>query len=371
MKANKPPRIAIVHDWLVGGGAELVVEQLHRLYPNAPIYTSYCTDEWRTRLDGKVVTGWLQHFGGLRKYIPFLRAWWFSHLNLKNYDIVISSAGNGEAKDVRVAPGAMHVCYCHSPTHFYWRHYQQYLAEPGFGAFNPLVRVALRLLVGPLRRRDYHAAQRPDYFIANSRHIQADIKHYYGRNSTVIHPPIVTERFTRQPATQPRHGFLSAGRLVPFKHNDIIVQACAQLNLPLTVIGAGADLERLQKLAGPTVRFLGRAPDEVVEAEMAKAEAFLFASYEDFGITPVEAMASGTPVIAYKAGGALDYVEPGVTGEFFAEQTVESLAATLQTFAPSSYNAAAIQQSVSRFSEGQFRQSIQQFVDQAWADSNK
>src|SRR3990167_8961662 len=170
--APNSPKVAIVHDWLYGGGAEKVVEQLHTLYPDSPIYTSYCTDEWRKRLDNKVVTGYLQNwpFSRLRKFLPLLRQWWFARLDLSDYDLIISSTGNGEAKFAR---GKKHICYCHSPPHFYWRKYESYLRNPGFGAFDWLARIGLKLFVKPLRKRDYNAAQQVDAFIANSTHIQA------------------------------------------------------------------------------------------------------------------------------------------------------------------------------------------------------
>ena len=139
------PKVAIVHDWLVGGGAEKVVLELHNMYPDSPLYTSYATDEWRKRLDDKVVTGYLQHFGMLRKYLVPLRAWWFSRLDLSGYDLIISSSGNGEAKFVHVPKDRLHINYGHSPTHFYWRHYNHYLKSPGFGVFNPLARLGLKL----------------------------------------------------------------------------------------------------------------------------------------------------------------------------------------------------------------------------------
>ncbi len=151
-------KIAIVHDWLVGGGAEKVVQAMHELFPDAPIYTSYCSDEWREKLDGKVVTGYLQKwpFSKLRKFLPVLRIWWFEHLDLTDFDIVLSSSGNGEAKGVkRLNPMATHICYCHSPTHFYWDKYDEYLKSPGFGMFNPLARLGLKVLVGPLAQMGF------------------------------------------------------------------------------------------------------------------------------------------------------------------------------------------------------------------------
>lgn len=355
-------KVAIVHDWLVGGGAELVVEQLHKLYPEAPIYTSCCTDEWRQRLDGKVVTGWLQHLGKLRKYIPFLRIWWFTRLKFEGYDLVISSSG-AEAKGIKVPKGTMHINYCHAPTHYYWSRYDEYMQHPGFGAFDWLARLGLRLLVGPLRRWDYRAAQHPDKIIANSAHIQREVKRYYGRNSVVIHPPVYFERF-QKPENQElkRQGFVISGRQTPYKRFDLAIQACTQLKLPLKVIGGGPDNARLRSLAGPTVTFLGRAPDKLVEEEFAGAQALIFPGIDDFGITPVEAMAAGTPVIAYQAGGALDYVKPGITGEFFAQQTVESLIAVMQNFDSKRYNHAIIRQEARNFSKEEFQRKLKDFI---------
>lgn len=357
------PKVAIVHDWLVGGGAERVVYELHKLYPDAPIYTTYATKEWQDRLDGKVVTGFLQHwpFSKLRKFLPLLHIWWFTHLDLSGFDLVISSTGNGSAKSVRVPKSTTHICYCHTPTHFYWRHYNQYLKNPGFGILNPLARLGLRLLVAPLRKWDLKASKRPDYYIANSTHIQNDIKTYYGRDSTVIHPPVNVERFTPAPARD-RAGFISTSRLVPAKHVEVLVAAATKLNVPLTVISTGPELTRLKKMAGPSVAFLGRISDAAVADKVAHAQAFLFASFDDFGIVPVEAMAAGTPVIAYKAGGALDYIEPGKTGLFFTEQTPESLIKAIEAFDPTTFNPTYIRQKAEEFSPAVFAKKIQTFV---------
>lgn len=366
MLRKKPLRVAIVHDWLYGGGAERVVYELHQMFPDAPIYTSYCSDEWRQRLDNKVVTGFLQRwpFSRLRKFLPVLRIWWFTHLNFEGYDLVISSSGNGEAKGTRVPKGTVHVCYCHSPTHFYWRHYDHYLKHPGFGIFDPLARLGLRILVGPLRRWDLKASKRPDYFIANSTHIQEDIKKYYDRDSVVIHPPIDVTRFIapKGEKQEPRKGFITIGRLATYKHVDIIVKACTKLDLPLIVVGRGPDYEHLKRLAGPTVSFDTSASDEAVAAYMCSAEAFLFAAFEDFGVTPVEALAAGTPVIAYKAGGAFDYVTPGKTGEFFEPQSVSGLIHALQTFDAKKYNHRTIADSAQRFSSQEFSQNMEEFL---------
>lgn len=360
--ANANVKVAIVHDWLVGGGAERVVYQLHQLYPDAPIYTSYATKEWQDRLDGKVITSYMQHWplSAMRKFLPVLRVHWFGHLDLSKYDLVLSSSGNGEAFAVRAPDAAIHICYCHSPTHFYWRHYDQYLAEPGFGVFNPLARLGLRLLLGPMQRWDRKAAQRPDYFLANSNHIKDDIKKYYDRDSIVVHPPIDIKRFKVN--TGERSGFITVGRQVPMKQTALIVETCTKLALPLTVVGRGPEHDRLVRLAGPTVSFVIDASDTEVARLVANAEAFVFAAYEDFGITPVEAMAAGTPVIAFKAGGALDYVIDGTTGLFFDKQELNSLSRALRDFPNHQFDHQAIAKHAQQFSDERFRQKIKAVV---------
>lgn len=366
MSAKKPkatpPKIAIVHDWLVGGGAEKVVLELHRMFPDAPIYTSYCTNEWRDRLDGKVVTGYLQHIGKFRKFLPLLQYRWFQSLKLDEYDVILSSAGNGMAKAIRKPAGARHICYCHTPVHYLWRHYDHYLSRPGFGPFNGIARLGLKLLAAPLRKLDYLAAQDVDQFIANSTHIKADIKKYYGKDATVIFPPINTARFSSVKSTVARRGFITVGRLVPMKRIDIIIQACNELELPLTVVGDGPERAHLEAIAGPTIRMLGKVSEEKMGKEFAGAEAFIFASFEDFGMAPVEAMAAGLPVIAYKAGGALDYVIPGKTGEFFPEQTAESIITALGPFNSSKYQRIDIENHAHKYSNEGFQKKINKIL---------
>ncbi len=351
-----------MHDWLIGGGAELVVEQLHKAFPEAPIYTSYATKEWRKRLDGTVKTGWLQPLGFIRKFIPLLRIWWFTHLKLSEYDIVISSSG-AEAKGIKVPKTTLHINYCHAPTHYYWSRYDDYMKRPGFGPFDPIARLGLKILARPMRRWDFKAAQRPDFIIANSTHIQQEIQKYYKRDSSVIFPPVYFERFQKsEHRNQARRGFLIAGRQTPYKRFDLAIAACTKLGLPLTVIGDGPDHRRLRKLGGRTVTFLGKVSDAVIEEEFGRAKALIFPGLDDFGITPIEAMASGTPVVAYKAGGALDYVVPGVTGEFFDKPTVTSLAKTLMAYKKTGYNSAAIRAYAQRFSTEAFQKNLQDYL---------
>ncbi len=361
-------RVAIVHDWLVGGGAERVVYELHKMFPDAPVYTSYCTDEWRKKFDGKIVTGWLQHFGKIRKFIPFLRIWWFTHLKFDGYDLVISSSG-AEAKGIKVPTETLHVNYCHAPTHYYWSRYEEYLEHPGFGIFDPLARIGLKLLIGPLRKWDYNAAQRPNYMIANSTHIQAEIKKYYGRDSVVTFPPVDIERFeSRGTSHEARKGFLAGGRLTPYKRADLAVKACTKLDLPLTVYGDGPDRKRLESMAGPTIRFTGFISNEEVVRLFKSSLAYIYPPLDDFGIVGIESLAAGTPVIAYKAGGALDYVIPGKTGEFFTPQSVKALTEALRNFNPKKYKTNEITKFADKFSNETFRRNMQSFIDKIIGD---
>jgi glycosyltransferase involved in cell wall biosynthesis len=359
---KRPLKVAIVHDWLVGGGAELVVEQLHQMFPEAPIFTSYATHEWRQRMDGKVRTGWPQYLGKVRKFIPLLRIWWFTRLNFSGYDLVISSSG-AEAKGIRVPEKTIHVNYCHAPTHYYWSRYDQYMQQPGFGMLDWLARIGLRILVGPLRKWDYNAAQRPDYIIANSTYIQSQIQEYYGRTSTVVYPPVYIERFQKpQNLKRERKGFLISGRQTPYKRFDLAVQACTKHKIPLTVVGEGPDHKRLRKMAGPSITFLGKVSDEVMEEELASSIAYIFPGVDDFGIAAVEALASGTPVIAYKKGGALDYVLPGKSGQFFEQPTAESLAKALAAFEPRRYSHPSIAVFAHRFSREEFQKRMRNYL---------
>lgn len=363
-------RIVIVHDWLVGGGAEKVVLELHRMFPEAPIYTSYATKRWRRELDGKVRTGFLQYwpFSKLRKYVPFLRILYFASLRLKKYDIIISSSG-AEAKGVRSHKGQVNIAYTYTPTHYYWDRYDEYLANPGFGRFNWLARLGLKLLVGPLRKWDLKAAKRPDRMIAISTHIQAQIKKYYGRKSVVVHPPVDTQRFLlpteKHGLPNVRRGFVITGRQTPYKRIDIAVQACTRLNVPLIVIGNGPDHKRLKKMAGKTVTFLRKVTDTELPHYLQSAEAFLFPGMDDFGIAPVEAMAAGTPVIAFKAGGALDYVVEGKTGLFFKQQTVDSLVEAIEEFKGKRFSESVCRAQADEFSIRNFHDRMTQEIQDA------
>lgn len=353
-------KVAIVCDWLTSiGGAERVVLALHELFPNAPIYTSQYDPkqiDWFKNADVK--TTWLQGLpkkSTIRKLLPVLRRQAFQNIDLRDFDIVISSSG-AEAKAVhKLKPGALHITYCHSPTHYYWQRYEDYLKEPGFGMLNPLARSGLRVLGGPMRKWDYKVAQRPDILIANSTHIQKKIKEYYGRDSVVIFPPVDTERFeqSKQPK---RHGLVISGRQVPYKRIDLAIQAAIQLKLSLTVIGNGPMHEKLLTLAHShkNITFLTKVTDTEMPQLIGSAELFLFPGIEDFGIAPVEALAAGTPVVAFNEGGALDYITDE-TGILFEKQTVNSLANAITIALNTKWNHQKISNFAQKFNKQNFK----------------
>jgi glycosyltransferase involved in cell wall biosynthesis len=368
---KKSPKVAIVCDWLTGtGGAERVVLELHKMFPDAPIYTSqynknpniWYGDKWFA--DADVRTLWLQRLPkSLKKLLPVLRARAFSNLDLSDYDLVISSSG-AEAKAVKTGSKTTHITYCHAPTHYYWSRYDEYIKHPGFGAFDPLARLSLRVLVGRMRKWDYQAAQEPDYFIANSKHTKAGIKRYYNRDSAVIYPPVDVGRFKSTQKTI-RNGFLIAGRQTPYKCFELAVEACTRLGIPLTVIGNGPEHDKLVNMAGPRVTFLTNVKDEDMPHYFRKAEAFIFPGIDDFGIVAVEALAAGTPVIAFEGGGALDYVKEGKTGMFFKEQTADSLAEVIKKFDSGKFNSAAISKSALKFSSNNFTKNMRAYIKKA------
>lgn len=361
-------KVAIVHDWLYGGGAEKVILAMHQLYPDAPIYTSYCTKKWQKKLDNKVITGYLNKwpFTSLRKFIPLLRVWWFEGLDLTDYDIVIISTGNGEAICVnKFKKNALTICYCHSPTHFCWDKYDEYLKNPGFGIFNWLARIGLKTLVKPLRNIDYKAAQKPKYFIANSNFIKQKIKEYYNRDSQVISPPVNINRFISAAGEYPKQGYVVTGRQVPYKRLELCILACNKLHVPLTIIGNGPEHEKLVKLAGKTITFVTDATDAQLPKYLASAEAYIFCAQEDFGIAPVEALAAGTPLIAYKAGGALDYVNKK-TGIFFDNQSVVSVMNGVQEFQKSHFVQHDLTDKAQEFSVKSFKNKLKQFIEEKY-----
>jgi len=356
------PRVALIHDWLNQlGGAENVLETMVGMFPGASVFTSMYAPEvmpaayrqWGIR------TTFMQRLPGVtthhQAYMP-LYPLAFSRVDLRGYDLILSNK-SGFCHGVPVPEGARHVCYCLTPTRFLWQ-YELYQQREQLGA---AVNLAMSLLMAPLRKWDYAAAQRVHRFIAISTEIQERIRRFYGRESTIIFPPVDIGRF--RPNGEPLGDyFLAGGRLIPYKRADLAVRACSALGLRLLVFGDGRDRAELERMAGPTVTFVGRVSWDELARLYAGAKAFIFPGLEDFGIAPLEAQASGRPVIAYQGGGALDTLIPGKTGEFFSEPTVESLTAVLAAFDPAGYDPLLCRTNAERFGAERFERELREFI---------
>ena len=326
-------RVAIVHHWFVTrGGGERVAECIASLFPSAEIFTLLADPVGTPQgLRGRVLhTSWLQRVplavSHHRRVMP-LYPWATESLDLRGFDLVLSS-DSGPIKGVRVDPGAMHICYCHSPMRYLWDGYEAYRSQ-----MDPVTRAIFTATAARVRRWDRRAAERVTYFLANSRYVADRIRRAYGRESTVIAPPIDLDRAVLDGA--PGEHYLCAGRLVGYKRTELLMGACERLGRPLRIAGTGPEEARLRRLAGPGVTFLGELPTDDLWREYACCRALLFAADEDFGMVPLEAQACGRPVIAYGRGGSLETVrgegaEP--TGVYFTEQTAESAADGIRRF---------------------------------------
>jgi glycosyltransferase involved in cell wall biosynthesis len=363
---NNPPRIAIVCDWITGtGGAERVIKSLHDIYPEAPIYTStYEVENGTLFKNADIRTAWFQKLPkALRKHqlLTLPRQWHFGRLKLHGYDVVIS-AGGAEAKAVRAVDG-VHINICYTPTLYYWVKPEQYLNKDGSGGINPIWRFGLKILTPYAKRWDLKASKRPNRMYAISTAVQDRIKHIYKRESGLLYPPADIERFTSGQYSGERKGFVTFGRQVQHKRFDLAIAACNEIQAPLLVIGNGPEHDRLKKIAGSTITFKSNVSDEEMVKHISKAEAFIFPNEEDFGIVAVEAQAAGIPVIAYRAGGSLDTVVEGVTGEFFDEPNSSSLAKVLKGFNYKLYNHKAILENAQKFSNEEFQRKVREIID--------
>jgi len=354
-------RVAIIHDYLNQyGGAERVLEALHELYPAAPIYTSLfdpaaMPESYR---DWDIRTSWMQRLPGWRQHFQkyfLLYPSAFESFDLSGYDLILSSS-SAYAKGVIPAPGARHICYCHTPMRFAWRT-DDYIKREGLGR---LQRGVLPLLLTYVRLWDVATTPRVDQFIANSREVAARIARYYGRTALVIAPPVNLSPY--QPCV-PGNFYLAGGRLIPYKRLDLVIEAFTALRLPLKVFGDGRDRERLQALAGPNVEFLGQIGEEQRHDLFTSCRAFIFPGEEDFGITPLEAMSAGRPVIAYAAGGALETVIEGVTGRFFHQQSAAAIAAAVAAARADRYDPAVIRSHAEGFSSDVFLARMREVIE--------
>jgi glycosyltransferase involved in cell wall biosynthesis len=357
-------RVAIVHDWLVTWrGGEKVLESIASLYPDAPIFTLFC--------DFSILPETLRHrkivvhpvanrLRFMRKaLLPFFPIW-IESMDLSGFDLVISTS-SCVAKGVLIDPAARHLCYIHSPMRYIWDQRDEYV---GTVRRIPVVGFFVDLVSSLLRVWDTASATRVDVFVANSNFIKKRVQKYYGRSALVVHPPVDVNRFKGSNA-QPKKGYLlAAGAFVGYKRFDLAIAACESLGRKLIVAGQGPDLETLKSLAGPNTTIINAPSDAAWVTLMREAEGLLFPGVEDFGITAIEAMAAGTPVIAYKAGGALDYIVEDETGVFFSELTVDSLKAAIGHHQTIAWSRQTLEQHSAKFGGEGFAAKMRVVIDE-------
>jgi len=362
-KTLKNLKVAIVAEELTQlGGAERVLDAIMEIFPKSPIYTLVWDKEKTQHVYDKfdVRTSFIQKMPfGIKKYkwyLPFfpkaIEAFDFSE-----FDLIISSS-SALIKGIKTEKRQTHICYCHTPTRYLWSDVKDYLKTAPIPA---IVRPIMPLVVKALRKWDLVASRRPDFYIANSHNIQNKIKKYYGRESIVIYPPVETDKF--KIATELGDYYLITGRVEPYKKVDLVVEAFNRSGRKLKVIGSGTRKEELARTAKPNVEFMGRVSDEELSAAYSKCLAFIFPPEEDFGIVPVEAMAAGRPVVAFKKGGALETVVAGVTGEFFFPQTPLALNQTLKKFKPKKYDSQKIREHAKKFDKEVFKTQLIEYIE--------
>lgn len=361
------PKVALVHDYLVqDGGAERVLAALQELYPEAPTFVlihdpAKSHEQFRGR---KIMTSFLDRWPlshrAYQWYLP-LMPMAVEHLDLTGFDLVISSSSSF-AKGVIAAPESLHICYCHTPTRFLWQErlgYLNDLPQPR------VMRTLLPPLLHQLRQWDRLAAERPDVMLTNSETSRARIKRYYGRDAEVIHPPVEPSRMPL--ADRPSAFWLAGGRLVGYKRFDLVVKAFAKLNLPLKMFGIGPEMRKLRTIAGPKTEFLGQITDAQKAELYRDAIGFISPQIEDFGITVVEAMMAGRPVITYGKGGGKETVVDGVTGIHLEQQTWEDIGDAVIRFEASRFDPKIIRAHAETFSVERFKRQMRAYVDHALA----
>lgn len=362
---SKPMKILIAHYWLLSmRGGEKVVEALCEMYPGADIFALVAD---KSALSPQIAshtihTSFLQRLPGVSRYYTSLLPLFpmaLESFDASPYDLIISTE-SGPAKGIVPRPDAVHVCYVHSPMRYLWDHYHAYRREAGF-----LTRLAMPLFATSLRVWDTSTALRVDVFAANSRHIANRIMRYWRRSATVVHPPVATADFDM---TDERGDFyLAAGQLVGYKRFDLAVEAFTRMGKRLIVIGTGPETKRLKKRAGPTVTIMGHQPFPILKDHMARCRALVFPGEEDFGIIPVEVMASGRPVIALGRGGALETVVDGTTGVLFHDQSVDGVRAGVDAFEAmeDTFDPVAIRAHALQFDTQRFKREMRQLIDEA------
>ncbi|MFA4890830.1 MAG: glycosyltransferase [Candidatus Gracilibacteria bacterium] len=363
----KKAKVALVFDWMTNmGGAEKVNLKLHQMFPTAPIFTSIYNSE-RTQGFEKadIRTSFIQKLPKAKEkhqwYLSFM-PYAYELFDLSSYDIVISSS-HSCAKGVITKPETLHICYCHTPMRYVWDDWHSYIKEY---KMNSLIKYFAKHRLHKLRIWDRLSADRVDYFVANSKTTQSRIEKYYRRPSTVINPMIDINKYDISDKT--KGYFLAVGRLIPYKKFDLVVETFNNLGLPLKIVGTGIMEESLRKIAHPNIEFLGYVPDEELRVLYSECEALVFPQLEDFGIIPLEAMASGRPVIAYKKGGALETVVEGETGIFFTKQDEIHLKSAIEKYLKekNKFDPAKIREHALKFDEENFERTFSKYLQTKW-----
>lgn len=360
-------RIALVHDHLgQDGGAERVVRVWQQMFPQAPLFTLVHNPKQAHAdfLSTDIRTSFIQKlpFGSTRYqwYLPLMPTAVERYPLQDEYDVVLSSAASF-SKGVITLPKTLHISYIHSPTRYLWSDTTRYVDEL---PYPKIFKWYAPHVLSRIRQWDYLAAQRPDVLLANSKIVQQRIEKYYRRSSDLIHPPVDVQKFTV--GNGKGNYYLTGGRLVTYKRFDVVVEAFNRLGLPLKIYGSGPALKDLQFRAKSNIEFLGRIPDAQLPELYANATAFINPQEEDFGITVVEAMAAGRPVIALKAGGALETVQPGISGVFFDDQTWESLSDAVIRFRPEQFDPQVIRTWSETFSTATYTKKMMDYIQQRY-----
>jgi glycosyltransferase involved in cell wall biosynthesis len=364
------PKIAIVCDFLTTmGGAENVVLAMHEAFPTAPIYTAiYNPDKMPAFRELDVRASRLQKLPkklrAYHKLFPTMAVKAMRSLDLSEFDIILTSTYLHGHQVTKTRPDQTIIAYCHTPPRYYWSHYSLYRKDPGYGKLNPLIRALMPLMIPRQRKLDLEAAKQVDVYIANSTETQERIKKYYGRSSTVIHPPVDVSRFT--PARTRGDHYVTLGRQLPNKRFDLAIAACTKLGEDLHVFGNGPLHDKLVAIAGPTIHFhtdrYGDASDKAVEQALNTAKGFVFPSDEDFGIVAVEALAAGAPVIAYNKSGTRDIVQDGESGVLFEKQTVDAVVNAMQKASEMTFLPGTLRRKAKRFDKSLFITKIRKIV---------
>lgn len=368
-------KIALLHDYLVQyGGAERVLEKLLEIYPNAPLYTliyrpaSFPPALQKQLNKRRIIVSSLQKFPLAKTHhrlYPLLMPYAIEQFDFNNYDLVLSDT-TGFSKGIITRPQTLHVSYCHTPLRYAWDNSQRYIADYRYPS---LLKPFIKWGIHYLRIWDRQAAERVDYFIANSHFVKKRIQKYYHREAKVIYPPIEVRKL--KIAKRPKNYFLLVNRLLPYKKTEIAIRAFNKLKLPLVIVGRGPQEKYLKKIASNNIKFIGNVYADDLRRLYKSCQALIFPQEEDFGIAPVEVMASGRPIIAYRGGGALETVENGVSGLFFNKQTPESLVEAIEKFQKTKFSPQEIRNSVLRFDERFFKKQIKEFVEKKWQNFKK